>query len=50
MIFETKLKLFSIGIVTISEETISLLSVGMLKIKFNEKIESKQGTSYQGAT
>jgi hypothetical protein len=29
MIFETKLELFSIGIITVSEETVSLLNVGV---------------------
>jgi hypothetical protein len=32
LIFETKPKLFSIGIITILNETISLMSVGVTKI------------------
>jgi hypothetical protein len=35
MIFETKPKLLSIGTITISNEIVSLLSVGVLEIKFN---------------
>ncbi len=33
LIFETKLEFLSIGIITISNETISLLSVGVSKIR-----------------
>jgi predicted NUDIX family phosphoesterase len=39
LIFETKLELFPLGIINISNETISLLSIGVLEIKIN--IESK---------
>jgi len=44
MIFETKPKLFLTGTITISDETISLLSIGVLEIKISEKFEPKQGT------
>jgi hypothetical protein len=37
MIFETKLELFSIGTIIISNEIISLSSIGVSKIKINEK-------------
>jgi hypothetical protein len=47
MIFETKPKLFSIGILILLEEIISLLNVGMLEIKSIEESNPKQGTSYQ---
>jgi hypothetical protein len=36
--------LFSIGTIIISDETISLLSVGMLKIRSTEKSNPGQGT------
>ncbi len=49
MIFETKPKLFLTGTITISDETISLLSIGVLEIKISENFEPKQGTSNQGA-
>jgi hypothetical protein len=49
MIFETKPKLFSIGKITISNEIVSLLSVGVLEIRINEESNPKQGTSYHGA-
>ncbi len=42
MIFETKLESFSIGIITLSKKSISLLSVGVLKIKSTEESNSKQ--------
>jgi hypothetical protein len=48
--FETKLKLFSIGTNTILDETISLLSIGVLEITINIKSKLKQGTSNQRAT
>jgi glycerol-3-phosphate responsive antiterminator len=35
LIFEIEPKLFSIGIITISNETISLLNVGIIEIKIN---------------
>jgi nitrogenase molybdenum-iron protein alpha/beta subunit len=44
MIFETKPKLFIIGTITISDETISLLSIGMLEIRINGKSNLKQRT------
>jgi hypothetical protein len=37
LIFETKLELFSIGTIALSEETISLLCVGMSKIRSIEE-------------
>jgi len=37
LIFKIDLEFFSIGTITILEETISLLSIGMLKIKINEE-------------
>jgi hypothetical protein len=49
LIFETKPELFSIGTITISEETISLSSIGVLEIKINDKSESHQRTLDQGA-
>jgi hypothetical protein len=45
LIFETELKLSLIGIITISNETISLLSIGVLEIKISEKSNLEQGTS-----
>jgi uncharacterized membrane protein len=50
MIFETKLKLFSIGTIIISNETISLLSIKISKIRIGEKFELKQRTSDQRIT
>jgi hypothetical protein len=38
LIFEIELELFSIGTITFSKETISLLNVGVLEIKSIEKI------------
>jgi hypothetical protein len=38
LIFEIELELFSIGTITLSKETISLLNVGVLEIKNIEKI------------
>jgi hypothetical protein len=43
LIFETKPKLFSINTIIISDETISLLSVGVSEIKINGEFELKQG-------
>ncbi len=37
LILESKPKLFSIGIMTISKERFSLLNIGVLKIKINEE-------------
>ncbi len=48
LIFETKPQLFSIGTITISNETISLLSKRVSKIKINKEFNTKQGTSNQG--
>jgi hypothetical protein len=42
--------LFSIGIITLSEKTISLLSVGVLKIKSIKEYDPKQRTLDQIAT
>jgi hypothetical protein len=39
--------LFSIGIIIILEETVSLLSVETSKIKSTEEFDPKQRTSYQ---
>jgi len=50
LIFEIELELFSIGTVTLLEETISLLSVGVSKIKSTEDFDSKQRTLNQIAT
>jgi len=50
LIFEIKPKLFSIGIIIISNEIISLLNIGVLEIKINGESNPKQGTSNQGAT
>jgi hypothetical protein len=49
LIFETKLKLFSIGTITILDETISLLSVGVLKIRINAESKLEQGILDQRA-
>jgi hypothetical protein len=49
LIFETELKLFSIGIIIILKEIVSLLNIRMLEIKINEESEPQQGTLYQGA-
>ncbi len=50
LIFKIDLEFLSIGTITILEEAISLLSIGMLKIKINEETDPQQGTSNQGAT
>jgi hypothetical protein len=44
LIFETELELFSIGTITLSEEMVSLLSVGVSKIRSTEEFHSKQRT------
>ncbi len=44
LIFETKPKLLSISTIILSEEIISLLSVGVLKIKSIEEFDLKQRT------
>jgi len=49
LIFEIELELFSIGTITISDETISLLSIGVLEVKINGEFDIEQGTSYQKA-
>jgi hypothetical protein len=46
LIFETEPKLLSIGIIILLDEIISLLSIGMSKIKSIKKPKLKQGTSY----
>jgi hypothetical protein len=43
LIFETEQKLFLIGTIIISDETISLLSVGITEIRINGKSTPKQG-------
>jgi hypothetical protein len=45
MIFEIEPKLFSIGTITILNETISLLSIIMSKIRINEEFDLEQRTS-----
>ncbi len=45
LIFETKLEPFSIGTITISKETISLLNVRVLEFRSNEEFNLEQGTS-----
>jgi hypothetical protein len=47
MIFETKPKLLSIGIITLSKEMISLLSVGVLKIRNIGEFNLERRTSDQ---
>jgi hypothetical protein len=49
LIFEIKPKLFSIGTITILNETISLLSIIMSKIRISEEFDLEQRTSNQGA-
>ncbi len=39
LIFEIKLELFSIGTITILDETISLPNVGIIEIRFNGEFE-----------
>jgi hypothetical protein len=43
MIFEIELKLFSIGIITISDETISLLNIGISNITINKNMNQSKG-------
>ncbi len=50
MIFEKNTKLLSIGTIIISNEKISLLSIGMSIVIFDEKSNPKQGTSDRGIT
>jgi hypothetical protein len=50
MIFQTKPKLFSIGIIIVLDETISLLSIGVSEITINEEYDPKQRTLDQGTT
>jgi hypothetical protein len=50
LIFEIEPKLFSIGIINISDEIISLLSIGMSKIKIGEETELEQATSDKKTT
>ncbi len=47
LIFETELELFSIGIITILVETISLLNVRVTKIRINGEFKPKQKISYK---
>jgi hypothetical protein len=49
MIFETKLELLSIGKIIVLDERVSLLSIGVSKIRINEKYDPKQRTSNRGA-
>jgi len=46
LIFEIEPKLLSIGIIILLDEIISLLSIGMSKIKSIIKSKLEQGTSY----
>jgi hypothetical protein len=46
LIFETKLEVFSIHTITISDEIFSLLNVGITKIIINGESEPEQGISY----
>jgi hypothetical protein len=50
LIFETDSKLFSIGTIIMSDEIVSLLNIGVSKIKINEKSNPKIKTSNQRAT
>ncbi len=47
MIFETRPKLLSIGIITLSKEMISLLNVGVLKIRNIGEFNLERRTSDQ---
>jgi len=47
LIFEIKLELFSIGIIIILDETISLLNVRVTNIKINGEYEPEQRISYK---
>jgi hypothetical protein len=49
LIFDIKPKLFSNSTITISDEIISFLNVGIINIIINGKIKLKQGISYQRA-
>jgi len=49
LIFETKPKLFSIGTIIISDETISLVCIGVLEIRISTQYELEQGTLDQRA-
>ncbi len=49
-IFETKPKLFSIGIIIVLDEIVSLPSIGVSEIRINEEYDPKQRTSNQRAT
>jgi len=50
LIFETKPKLFLINTIILLKETISLLNVGVSKIRSIEKSNLEQGTSNQTTT
>jgi hypothetical protein len=47
LIFETKPEIFSINTITLLEKMVSLLSVGVLKIRSTEEFGPNQGTSDQ---
>jgi hypothetical protein len=49
LIFETEPKMFSIGTIIILNEIVSLLSVGVTKIKINGESKLEQGILDQGA-
>ncbi len=45
LIFEMELELFSIGTITILDETISLLNIRMCEVKISGEFDPEQGTS-----
>jgi hypothetical protein len=47
LIFEIEPKLLSIGIITISDEIVSLLNIRISEIRINEEYELEQGVTYQ---
>ncbi len=49
MIFDIEPKLFSIGTIIISYETISLLNIRVSKVRVSGEFDIEQETSYQGA-
>ncbi len=50
MVFDIESKLFSIGTIIISYETISLMSIEVSKVRISGKSDLEQESSYQGAT
>jgi hypothetical protein len=49
LIFDTKVKLLSIGTITILDEIVSLLSIKVSKVRISGKSDPEQGTLDQGA-